>query len=73
MNIEDRQEVLGYLAVIDQNVHNTIENVNKQNIINGSLNRFLEHLKLAVEMIQRKSNCISMIKALGNNFLNNIT
>lgn len=54
MDNEDRQEIFVHSPIIDQNSHNIIENVNKQIIINDSLNKSLEHLKTAVDNTRKE-------------------
>ncbi|XP_073820678.1 uncharacterized protein, partial [Musca autumnalis] len=73
MDDEDRQQVFDHLAIIDQNTHNTIKNVNKQIIINDSLNRSLEHLKIAVENDRKEiESSFKELKEINNNFLNKL-
>lgn len=54
MDDNDRQEILEHLQVVDENSHNSIQNLNKQIKINESFNKTLLNLKELIEDDRKK-------------------
>lgn len=70
MDDDDRQEISEHLSIIDQNSHNSINTLNKQIIINNSINKSLEHLKVAVESDRKEiETSFVEIKKSNNEFI----
>lgn len=73
MDDDDRQEILEHLSVTEQNSHNSIETLNKQIIINNSMNKSLHHLKTAVENDRKEiSIFLQKIKNTNNEIVKEI-
>lgn len=56
MDDDDRQEILDHLYVTDQNLHTSIDALNKQIVINNSLNKSLNYLRTAIENDRKEIN-----------------
>lgn len=74
MDDNDRQEILEHLHVIDENSHNSIQNLNKQIKINDSFNKTFLNLKALIEddrklILQSLNTSYQQIKDLSETVL----